>query len=103
MQVVHNSISSPRFSPMMILRSRSNRLLVSSLSFPARRLSASSSSSSSSSKTSSSKKDEPTASQLFLHAGFPVIGFTFLAAWVVSRGLEGKTKEFEVAHGHASK
>jgi hypothetical protein len=84
---------------MMIRRSRSNRLLVSSLSFPARRLSASSSSS----KTSSSKKDEPTSSQLFLHAGFPMIGFALLAAWVVSRGLEGKTKEFEVAHGRASK
>lgn len=48
-------------------------------------------------------EEGPSAGQLFIHAGLPLIGFSCLAAWVLKNSIEGKNKEFETSRGQASK
>jgi len=54
------------------------------------------------------RKPRPSSSSsdtrhLAIRAGLPFVLFSILGAWVVSKALEGKLKEREVAIGHASK
>eukprot|EP00548_Thalassiothrix_antarctica_P006872 CAMPEP_0194143622 /NCGR_PEP_ID=MMETSP0152-20130528/12749_1 /TAXON_ID=1049557 /ORGANISM="Thalassiothrix antarctica, Strain L6-D1" /LENGTH=186 /DNA_ID=CAMNT_0038843101 /DNA_START=13 /DNA_END=574 /DNA_ORIENTATION=- len=57
-------------------------------------------------KKKKAKKDDipqPTSTELFFHAGLPMIGFSLLAVWVLKNSLEGKTKEYETSRGQVSK
>jgi hypothetical protein len=105
----------PRSSQLQQLKSFSSKLSTSSTS-PAASVNPVSqkdgpSSSSSSSSLSSGKKmkkhpaveEVPSAGQLFLHAGLPLVIFSLLAAWVLKNSIEGKNKEYDASKGKVSK
>ena len=106
----------PRSSQLQQLKSFSSKLSTSSTSpaasvNPVSQKDGPSSSSSSSSSLSSGKKmkkhpaveEVPSAGQLFLHAGLPLVIFSLLAAWVLKNSIEGKNKEYDASKGKVSK
>ncbi len=48
-------------------------------------------------------EEVPSAGQLFLHAGLPLVIFSLLAAWVLKNSIEGKNKEYDASKGKVSK
>eukprot|EP00545_Synedropsis_sp_CCMP1620_P012918 CAMPEP_0119005724 /NCGR_PEP_ID=MMETSP1176-20130426/1893_1 /TAXON_ID=265551 /ORGANISM="Synedropsis recta cf, Strain CCMP1620" /LENGTH=151 /DNA_ID=CAMNT_0006957565 /DNA_START=41 /DNA_END=496 /DNA_ORIENTATION=- len=54
-------------------------------------------------KMKKAKDEGPSNTQLFIHAGLPMIAFSLMAAWVLKNSIEGKNKEFETSRGQASK
>lgn len=54
-------------------------------------------------RDTSGKAEGPSAGQLFIHAGLPLIAFSLLAAWVLKNSIEGKNKEYETSKGQVSK
>lgn len=47
--------------------------------------------------------DTPSAGQLFVHAGLPMIIFSLLGVWVLKNSIEGKNKEYDASKGKVSK
>ncbi|KAI2509718.1 hypothetical protein MHU86_4700 [Fragilaria crotonensis] len=99
----------PRFSQQLQLRPfSSNTTSTVASTSPAASVSSSSSSSPSPGKLKKIKKnaavdDTPSAGQLFLHAGLPLVIFSLLAAWVLKNSIEGKNKEYDASKGKVSK